>query len=269
MSAPPASPEQGSGRSTHFVSEIKRAASSTQVEISAEESAEVSPHKRDLIAILIKENEDIWKELLDNRFCRAMKEAANDDLNVLRGFEWYMMQDYYYVANLIDYEAARVPKARTVDEHASVMKRVADSVRYTDHFFRTVTAAQPTGLGISASAVLRTKLSGVLKNYIKLITSTAENENEVLSLVVTIAGLQSYYAIASDLYRYSAHHDTLWYKFWAKDNFGLGKACLVQQKFFIDNYKSWKDDKEKITKLFRETCKAELDLWNEALQNSA
>ena len=39
-------------------------------------------------------------------------------------------------------------------------------------------------------------------------------------------------------------------------------------EFFIDNYESWKDHLPEIKKLFRETCQAELDLWNEALNQS-
>lgn len=35
-------------------------------------------------------NKDVWDELLNNDFCKAMKEAGNDDQNLLRGFEWYM-----------------------------------------------------------------------------------------------------------------------------------------------------------------------------------
>jgi thiaminase len=223
-----------------------------------------APSRRDLVAKLIEENQDVWKELINNKFCRAMKESTRGDHHVLRGFEWYMMQDYYYVASLIEYEAARVPKAQTANDLQTMIQRVSDTAKYTDHFFKAVTAAQPQGMGISTSTLLSTNLCEVLKKYIDLIIKAAEDENEVLSMVAMIVSLQSYYALASDLYKYSDHHDTLWYKFWAEDNFGLGKSCLQQQKFFIDNYRFWKDDMEKITKVFRETCKLELELWEEA-----
>jgi hypothetical protein len=50
-----------------------------------------APSRRDLVAKLIEENQDVWKELINNKFCRAMKESTRGDNHVLRGFEWYMM----------------------------------------------------------------------------------------------------------------------------------------------------------------------------------
>ncbi|KAF9778197.1 hypothetical protein BJ322DRAFT_503076 [Thelephora terrestris] len=282
MSSPTSISQPVSGRFRHVVGELDRAVANSTPGAPSEIS-EVPPHKRDLVAKLIEENQDVWKELINNKFCRAMKESTRGDHHVLRGFEWYMMQDYYYVASLIEYEAARVPKAQTANDVQTMIQRVSDTAKYTDHFFKAVTAAQPQGMGISTSTLLSTNLCEVLKKYIDLIIKAAEDENEVLSMVAMIVSLQSYYALASDLYKYSDHHDTLWYKFWAEDNFGLGKSCLQQQsgcphsvilwrflmtpllsEFFIDNYRFWKDDMEKITKVFRETCKLELELWEEA-----
>lgn len=205
---------------------------------------------------------------MNNPFCQAMKEAGNHDHNVLRGFEWYMKQDYHYIAGLIEFEADRFAKAETSVDFDTMIARVSGTVKYTSHFFKACTAAQPHGLGISASTLLQTKQCAILKEYLKLFTTIAEEEDEVFSLVAMIGGLQSYAGIAADLYRYSVHQDTLWYQFWAEDNFALGKPALVQQKYFIDNYTSWKDRYEKASEIFRKTCEFELALWNEALKNS-
>lgn len=83
-----------------------------------------------------------------------------------------------------------MPKAKTKEALATAIRQVSDTVKYTDHFFKTVTGAQPQGLGVSTSTLLSTELSEVLKNYIKLITSLAEEESGVLSMVAMIAGLQ-------------------------------------------------------------------------------
>ncbi|KAF9778196.1 hypothetical protein BJ322DRAFT_503013 [Thelephora terrestris] len=265
MSSPPT--PAVSGRFRHVVGELDRAVANSTTEVPSEQW-EVPLHKRDLVAKLIEENKDLWKELINNKFCRAMKESTRVDHHVLRGFEWYMMQEYYFVANQVEYEAARVPKAKTASDVQRTIKRVSNTAKYTDHFFKAITGAHPHGMGISSSTLLSTKLCPVMKKYIDLIDKAAEEESEVFSMVVMIAGLQSYYAIASDLYKYSEHRDTLWYKFWAEENFGLGSSCLQQQKFFIDNYKHWKDDMGKITKLFRETCEYELELWEEAWNHS-
>jgi hypothetical protein len=118
-----------------------------------------------------------------------------------------------------------VPKAQTANDVQTMIQRVSDTAKYTDHFFKAVTAAQPQGMGISTSALLSTNLCEVLKKYIDLIIKAAEDENEVLSMVAMIVSLQvrlslpfahrlltsgaipqSYYALASDLYKYSDHH---------------------------------------------------------------
>lgn len=46
---------------------------------------------RNLVALLIKDNEDIYNKLLHNRFCHAMGQAPASDTAVADGFKWYMI----------------------------------------------------------------------------------------------------------------------------------------------------------------------------------
>jgi len=226
------------------------------------------PEERDLVAKLIEKNQDVWTPLLNNDFCKAMKEASNIDLGVMKGFEWYMKQDYFYVANLIKLEESNLSSARTAEDLGAVLEQLLGAVKFTGDFFATLTVEQPHGLDISASVVLDTTASEVLEEYINSINSAAGDANRILAYVVVIACYQSYYIIAADLYRYSIHKNTPWYKFWAEANYGYGDSCLRQQNFFIDNYGHWIGHEKEITELFRKTCQLELGLWNEALKHS-
>lgn len=260
-------PTPASGRVSHFVSEISQTVANPDL---GGTGTDVSPHERDLVAKLINdpENKELWQKLLNNRFCLAMKDAGKLDLDVLRGFEWYIKQDYHYVAGLVELESERLSKARTTADFERNTKRIAGAVKYTEHFFQMCTTTQPKGLGLSANSVLDTVKSEVLRKYIDLVTTVAREEGEVFSKVVTIAGLQSYAILAPDLYRYSTHQDTIWYKFWAEENYPMVKDALVQQKFFISHHGAWKDRYAEASKLFREACECELRLWEEAFNNS-
>jgi len=251
-----------SGRFHHFLDEIRTGLDfgerPTQVDVAT------SPEDRDLVAILIKANQDLWDKLLDNDFCKTMKTASNYDDDVLRGFEWYMKQDYFYIANLIKLEADRIPKVKTAGNFATAMRRIPNAANSTGDFFTMLTTAHPVGLGIYSTDVLDNTVSDTMENYIDLIDSTAAAECFVLAKVATIAGLQSICILAVELYKYSVYHDTPWYIFWATVNAQLQRDCLEQQKAFIDSYHAWKDKIDDISDIFEKACQAELDLWNEA-----
>ena len=48
------------------------------------------PPRNDLVSRLIRDDQDLWKEVLGNPFCVNMKTASADDRAVLEGFKWYM-----------------------------------------------------------------------------------------------------------------------------------------------------------------------------------
>jgi len=51
----------------------------------------VADDKTDLVALLKKDESDIWDKLLKNPFCQQMKTAAKDNTTVTKGFKWYMV----------------------------------------------------------------------------------------------------------------------------------------------------------------------------------
>lgn len=221
--------------------------------------------QEDLVNRLIRDNQDIWNQLLHNQFVEDMRVADADNKHVLHGFKWYMIQDFFYCVQLIAYNADRAAKAPNPTIYGKLTSTLNNTLtQWAPNALKTCT--DPDQLNIPDTAVFAANREEATEKYSKFISDTAEDQNWVVSLLAQVPGIQSYYAIASDLQANAVHKDTAWYNIWAVDNAKHRKSTIEQINFFKANYESWKDiPYEKLTRIFREGCQCEIDLWNVTL----
>jgi thiaminase len=219
----------------------------------------------DLVNRLIRDNSDLWNQLLHNDFVEQMRFASADNTAVLNGFKWYMIQDFFYCVQLIAYNADRAAKAPNPTIYGKLTRTLNDTLtQWAPNALQSCT--DPDKLNIPDTVVFAAKREEATERYTKFISDIAEDENWVVSLLAQVAGIQSYYAIASDLKQNSAYQDTAWYRLWAVENAKHYRSTVEQINFFKNNYESWKDTPyEKLTRIFRKACQSEIDLWNVAL----
>lgn len=219
----------------------------------------------DLVNRLIRDNQDLWNQLLFNTFVEEMLVAPADDKRVLEGFKWYMIQDFFYCVQLIAYNADRAAKAPDPTTYEKLTKTLNNTLtQWAPSALKTCTDADK--LNIPDAVVFAAKREEATEKYTKFISDTAEDENWVVSLLAQVPGIQSYYAIARYLKENAVDKDSTWYKLWAVENAKHYKSTVEQINFFKANYESWKDTPyEKLTKIFRTACQCEIDLWAVAL----
>ncbi|KAF7794355.1 hypothetical protein EIP86_005489 [Pleurotus ostreatoroseus] len=286
-----------SGRAKAALSELNRVAANPELGASLEQihagmkeretRDTTKPDPRDLVELLISENQDIWQTLLKNPFCwDNMRTAASTDQAVLKGFKWYMtvgnlvslmpsdqrssdsfvlQQDFLYCVRLMNYEADRSSRAINSAEFDTSADRVADNAGYAKGGLVTCTAAPPEGLGIKDVNVLTAPPTKALTSYTDFQIQTATDRNWVLSLVAMVPCIQSYYQIAVALKDNSVHKDTLWYNLWAVENAKYEDSTIKQREFFIQNFDSWRYYLDDAKAIFRQACQGEIDLWATAL----
>ncbi|KAI0292759.1 hypothetical protein BC826DRAFT_412340, partial [Russula brevipes] len=66
---------------------------------------------KDLVGRLIHDEPILWQTLLNNSFCQKMRTASSGDVQVTKGFKWYMIQDFLYCARLMLFDTERSLKA--------------------------------------------------------------------------------------------------------------------------------------------------------------
>ncbi|PCH36774.1 heme oxygenase-like protein [Wolfiporia cocos MD-104 SS10] len=216
---------------------------------------------RDLVAYLIQDNQDLWQQLLNTPFCKKMGEAAADDEQVLKGFKWYMVQDFLYCIKLMIFETDRSSRATTSAVFDISADRIAGDASYAKDLLQTCIQAQPEGLAIDEYKVLQASPTKAMSSYTDFQITTAQDASWVLALVAMIPCIQSYYKIAADLKDNSKHKDTIWYKLWVEENAKYEDSTVHQKQFFAENFDAWKDHYDEATRIFRRACQGEIDLW--------
>ena len=147
------------------------------------------------------------------------------------------------------------------------MDKVGKRAAYAKDLLKTCTTAPPTGLGIRDFDVITTPKTKALTRYITLLVDAATMQNWVMSMVAMVPCVQvspvpsctrhplisggisqSYYLIAEDLQKNSAHKgqwgdfdslprsilsfrnpDTPWYKLWVEENVKYEDATKQQR----------------------------------------
>ncbi|KAG1753565.1 uncharacterized protein EDB91DRAFT_404421 [Suillus paluster] len=144
---------------------------------------------RDLVNRLIRDNQDLWNQLLHNNFVEAMRIASADDKPVLNGFKWYMIQDFFYCVQLIAYNADRAAKAPNPTEYAKLTETLNNTLtQWAPNALKTCTDADQ--LNIPDTAVFAARREEATEKYTKFISDTAEDENWVVSLLAQVPGIQ-------------------------------------------------------------------------------
>ncbi|OJA11764.1 hypothetical protein AZE42_06330 [Rhizopogon vesiculosus] len=222
--------------------------------------------EEDLVNRLIRDNQDLWNQLLNNDFVQAMRIASADNQPVLNGFKWYMIQDFFYCVQVVAYNADRAAKAPNPKVYADLTKALSSTLSHVaPSILKVCTDADK--LNIPDTVVFAAKREEATERYSKFIGDIAEDENWVVSLLAQVPGYQSYFTISHDLQESALDKDTAWYKLWVIDNAKHQKSTVNQVEFFKANYESWKDiPYEKLTKIFRQGCQCEIDLWAIALK---
>ncbi|KAG1729118.1 hypothetical protein EDB19DRAFT_1744420 [Suillus lakei] len=183
--------------------------------------------EEDLVNRLIRDNQDLWNELLHNDFVEDMRIADADDKPVLDGFKWYMIQDFFYCVQLIAYNADRAAKAPNPAVYGKLTKTLNNTLTmWAPNALKACTDADK--LNIPDTVVFAAKREKATEQYTKFITDTAEDENWVVSLLSQVPGIQSYFLIAHDLQENSVDKDSAWYKFWVIDNAKHHKSTVEQ-----------------------------------------
>ncbi|KAF8798286.1 hypothetical protein BYT27DRAFT_6901084 [Phlegmacium glaucopus] len=208
----------------------------------------------------IEHENEIWKKLLDNQFCKDMKDAASDNVQVTKGFKWYMIQDFLYCGKLMVFDTDR----STTAPDKKTYKKLSEQIQTNAQYAITLLDTCADELKIKESLVLHAKREFETEQYTDYTINVAENFDWVTSLVAMIPCIQSYYAIATYLKDNSVHKDTIWYKYWAEPNSNEAarQYTEVQKTFFVANYDAWKDiSYGQLRRIFAEACQREIDLW--------
>ncbi|KAG1823409.1 uncharacterized protein BJ212DRAFT_677879 [Suillus subaureus] len=183
--------------------------------------------EEDLVNRLIRDNQDLWNQLLQNDFVQNMRIASADNQPVLDGFKWYMIQDFFYCVQLIAYNADRAAKAPNPTIYGKLTKTLNNTLtQWAPNALQTCTDADK--LNIPDTVVFAAKREEATERYTKFISDTAEDENWVVSLLAQVPGIQSYYAIARDLQQTALYQDTAWYRLWVVDNAKHYKSTTEQ-----------------------------------------
>ncbi|KAG1862774.1 hypothetical protein DFJ58DRAFT_656654 [Suillus subalutaceus] len=149
-----------------------------------------SPHiHRDLVNRLIRDNQDLWNQLLHNDFVENMRVASADNQSVLDGFKWYMIQDFFYCVQLIAYNADRAAKAPNPTIYGKLTRTLNNTLtQWAPNALQTCTDADK--LNIPDTVVFAAKREKATERYTKFISDTAEDENWVVSLLAQVPGIQ-------------------------------------------------------------------------------
>ncbi|THG96145.1 hypothetical protein EW026_g5639 [Hermanssonia centrifuga] len=190
-----------------------------------------------------------------------MREAAANDEQVLKGFKWYMVQDFLYCIRLMVYHTNRASNATNTADFDTSVGKVSSGADYAKDMLTTCTVPPPNGLGIVDSKVLQATPTEALTSYTDFQINTAIDATWVLALVALVPCIQSYYEIAVDLKDNSVHKDTIWYNLWAVENAQYEQSTINQKEFFIQNFDAWKDHYAEATRIFRRAVQGEIDLW--------
>ncbi|KAI0297736.1 hypothetical protein BC826DRAFT_1001042 [Russula brevipes] len=222
--------------------------------------------RRNLIARLKADESVIWQSLLDNTFCNKMKTTRTTDStyqDVVKGFKWYMVQDFLYLARVMLYDTERSTGAPDEATYEALNRRIGSNAAYSLAILKTCIHS----LGISESNVLHAKREDATKKYIDFIVDIAERYDWVVSLLAIVPCIQSYYQIAVNIEAYpSVDKNTIWYKYWVEENVKYGASVERQIQFFRTHAAVWqKIEYSKLREIFREGCQREIELWSVGL----
>ncbi|KDQ09661.1 hypothetical protein BOTBODRAFT_523355 [Botryobasidium botryosum FD-172 SS1] len=168
------------------------------------------------VAFLIESCSDSFQKMLNNKFCHDMA-AANTDReieNVLKGFKWYMVQDYFYCEELMRVDAARASNAPTSADVLEGAKHVSKSYEYAQSQLDLCEKS----MGIPKDKALAAERDKATKSYVQFEVSTAQDLDWISSKIATIPCIQGYYKIAKKMERESKKKDTVWYQNWVVPN---------------------------------------------------
>jgi len=226
----------------------------------------LAPDPTNLIARLKEDESVIWQSLLNNTFCNKMKTTRTTDStyqNVVKGFKWYMVQDFLYCARVMLYDTERSTKAPDEATYETLNGRIRSNATYGLAILKTCIHS----LGISESNVLQARREDATKKYVDFIVDIAERYDWIVSLLAIVPCIQSYYQIAVNIEVYpSVDINTIWYKYWVEENVKYGDSVERQIQFFRTHAAVWqKIDYSRLREIFREGCQREIELWSVGL----
>lgn len=152
---------------------------------------------KDLVALLIKNNPEIWNDLLNNPFCMKMKTAKKGDQKMEEGFKRYMIQDFFYIANQMVFDTERVNKVKDAKQYNDAIDEVinhAEDAKGNLEFYNT-------DLKISSKDIFSVDKTKALMAYLKADKEVAENYrwNYIETLVFMIPCIKGWYDITKKL----------------------------------------------------------------------
>jgi len=214
------------------------------------------------VAFVIESCSGSFRKMLDNKFCSDMAAAKTDDETekVLKGFKWYMVQDYFYCEELMRVDAARASNAPTSEQVLEGAKHVTKSFEYAQSLLQLCESA----MGIPKDKALAAEKEKATTNYAQFEVNTAQNSDWIASKLATIPCIQGYYKIAKKMEKESKRKDTVWYKNWVLPNSDWS-YCESQIQWFEHFAKGWKDatpDKQnEWRKIFETACAHEVEIF--------
>ena len=100
--------------------------------------------------MLIRDEATAWQNLLNNTFCQKMKTASSRDIQVTKGFKWYMVvgflirlifvyminccilqQDFLYCGKLMLFDTERATRAPDEKTYEELPKKIESHTRYS------------------------------------------------------------------------------------------------------------------------------------------
>lgn len=212
----------------------------------------------DLVGILL--DDPLYRQLLQHEFFRMMKTAPASDVRVLNGFRRYMAEDFHYCVRAILSDTERAHRARERTLFQLLAKKIASHATYAD----TILTTCADRLGMDLTSILTLEMDASVKHYTNWLTTVASTYPSVISMVAAIPCIQSYVAAAFDLWMYSKHTDTVWYKVWVLENIKYQLSAKAQRDFFIFQASVWQSQRPLVRRIFQQACKYEIALWNVA-----
>ncbi|EMD35317.1 hypothetical protein CERSUDRAFT_85337 [Gelatoporia subvermispora B] len=232
-----------------------------------------NPDKSDLVNILIKNNYDAWKKILDNQFCKSMASIGIPEHGmpgglptydkVLEGFKYYTVQDYKYCVQLLRYDAERMSQTKEEKRLLEMAVQISGDLSYVQSVKKTCTDT----LGIKEDVLNAVNPEPASTEYSDLEFQAAKTQDWVTSLVALIPCFQVYYKIATDMLNNKPFPDprTPWYNHWILPNSDkeVKEACIDQINFFRTAKTDWTtyERLSELNEIFTNACNHEVEFF--------
>ncbi|KAJ7235013.1 hypothetical protein B0H12DRAFT_1327574 [Mycena haematopus] len=216
------------------------------------------PQLEDAVTELLKKNRDVFDEVVDHPFPRALGKGTAS----LDGFRYYMIQDKLYLETCARLKMSAVATSPNFKDVETFEFRHKSSLEYVKHLQETCV----TMLGIPESTINNTPRSVELDASERFYQDSLRNEHAMLGYyVVLLPCVLTYWKIAERLMNDpSTAKNVVYYPAWIVVNYD--PSSVGKYTKFINENIAAQGGIDRWNYIFRIACQLEAKLFNTGLQ---